>query len=204
MTKILFILTTILILPSPSVGAQSLDKTRTFGDGIAAYSLQQYERAREIWIPLAGEDNYSAQYRLALLYESGLGVEQDDIQAHYWYLKSAEGGYTPSQLALAYSFSIGRGVVEDPYQAFEWYLIAAENGEAKAQYHVGILFVLGEVVSKNLSDAFFWITIATLNFNNGPERNRALTLLKDVSKLMTGEELISAKEKINEFQSPEK
>lgn len=193
MKKFVLIIAAILFLPSSSVNAQN------FVDGIAAYSLQDYTRAHDIWLKLSHENDLESQFRLALLYELGRGVDQNDKEAHKWYTLSAEGGYPPAQLALANNFSIGRGVNEDNFQAFEWYLIAAENRVAKAQFHVGSLYVLGEVVGQNLIEAYYWISLSFLNFEEGTEQNRALILLEYIGKMMTGDELMNAKKKIDKY-----
>ena len=194
MKKFVLIIAAIFFLPSSSINAQN------FGDGVAAYSLQDYIRAREIWLELAKVNDFESQYRLALLYEMGLGVDQNYTEAHKWYLTSAEGGYAPAQLSLANAYASGLEVVEDPYQAFEWYLIAAENGVAKAQFHVGSLYILGEVVEKSYIEAYYWLSLSFLNFDEGTERARALTLLENIGSQMDGDELIEAKKKTDTFK----
>ncbi len=56
-----------------------------FDDGMAAAKRGDYQAAYEIWLPLAERGDIAAQANLGTLYANGLGVEQDDVQAHMWF-----------------------------------------------------------------------------------------------------------------------
>ena len=49
---------------------------------------------------LAEQGNAIAQFGLGIMHENGYGIDQDDEQALYWTLKSAEQGYAKSQEKL--------------------------------------------------------------------------------------------------------
>jgi len=144
------VLAACLAFPGPAA-AQS------YGDGVAAYSLQNFERARQIWQKYAEDGNTEAQYRLGLLFEQGKGVAADDAEARRWYEKAANGGNSKAQMALANFFATGRGGNEDPYQAWVWFLAAANGGEPRAQYHVGQVYMEGGVVEVDPLEAYKWI-----------------------------------------------
>ena len=42
------------------ISSQAYSNDETYGDGVAAYSLQDYEKARAIWSKLAEEGGYTA------------------------------------------------------------------------------------------------------------------------------------------------
>jgi uncharacterized protein len=84
-----------------------------------------------------------AQYRLARLYEQGLGTEQDDVEAAKWYRAASDLGYPPAHAALGRLYEGGRGVPRDPAAAFGLYEKAAASGEVDANYHLGRLLELG-------------------------------------------------------------
>ncbi len=56
-----------------------------FDDGMAAVKRGDYQVAYEIWLPLAKRGDIVAQANFGTLDSNGLGVEQDDVQAHMWF-----------------------------------------------------------------------------------------------------------------------
>ena len=169
-----------LMLAMPAVAA-------TFGDGVTAYSLQQYETAHKIWLELAEAGDGQAQYRLAELYEFGFGIEQDSAKAAQWYLRAAESGDGPAQLAYAYLLLGGRGTEENKAEAAVWFRRAARKGNAKAQFELATLYFLGEGVDKNLREALRWFEMARANFPGVADRNRTADILERL-KVMLEEE----------------
>ncbi len=55
-----------------------------FEDGVSAYRRGNYAAAMRLTRPLADQGNALAQYNLAVMHASGLGVPQDSAQAHKW------------------------------------------------------------------------------------------------------------------------
>ncbi len=58
---------------------------------------------------------------LGEMFNKGCSVEQDDVQAVFWYRLAAEQGYAEAQLNLAAMYSNGLGVEQDDEQAVFWY-----------------------------------------------------------------------------------
>src|SRR5258706_4262559 len=54
-----------------------------------AIERQDYQAALQIALPLAADGNSTAQVTVAFLYESGLGVERDVLEAERWLIKAA-------------------------------------------------------------------------------------------------------------------
>ena len=52
---------------------------------MAAYQRGDYATAIRKLRPLAEQGNAKAQYSLGVMYDKGLGVPQDYVQAHMWY-----------------------------------------------------------------------------------------------------------------------
>lgn len=96
-------------------------------------------RALEAWQPLAAAGDAQAQYQLARLYSSGLGVMRDVAQAAEWYRRAAEQGHPGAQYELGWLYANGVGVARDLAQASAWYERAAARGHADAQYQLGLL-----------------------------------------------------------------
>ena len=61
-------------------------------DGLADYKRGDYTSAFRAFTVAAGQGNPEAQYNLALMYQLGQSVNQDDKMALLWYSKAAEQG----------------------------------------------------------------------------------------------------------------
>jgi TPR repeat protein len=72
------------------------------------------------------------------MYEHGIGVPLDYLQAAGWYRKAAEKGLAEAQYGLGFLYLYGKGVPMDYAQATAWMLKAAEQGETKAQFNLGV------------------------------------------------------------------
>jgi len=78
--------TLILLLIAMSLNAGNFEK------GQNAYDNEDYNMAATYWIPLAKSGNIGAQTNLAVMYEEGEGVAQDNAKALFWYQKAAQQG----------------------------------------------------------------------------------------------------------------
>ena len=92
-----------------------------------------------------------AQYRLALIYMKGWGIDVNRGLAFYWIKKAAEQGFAPAQYTLANMYREGWGIDANRGLAFYWIKKAAEKGYALAQYALGIIYAEGAVLT------FYWI-----------------------------------------------
>jgi TPR repeat protein len=81
----------------------------------------------------AAEQGYAkAQYNLGCMYENGLGVTQDFVEAVKWFRKAAEQGFASAQKNLGAMYGRGQGVPQSNTKAFVWSSIAAESGDEGA------------------------------------------------------------------------
>ncbi len=101
-----------------------------FDDGLAAYDQGRFERAFELWLPLAQQGNAAAQFNLAALYEKGSGVAQDRVEAARWNLAAAKQGDLDAQLKIASLSEEGTGVAKDPDAARKWYQAVLSSPQA--------------------------------------------------------------------------
>ena len=69
-------------------------------EGVKAYNKGQYEKALALWEPLAKSGDHRAQLNMAMLYSSGKGVPQNDVEAAKWYEKAAAQGNDYAALQL--------------------------------------------------------------------------------------------------------
>ena len=100
-----------------------------------------------------------AQYRLASLYEKGLGVAQDKIKAKSLYLKAAEAGNPRAMHNLAVLLADGNGK-PDYEGAATWFRKAAQYGVHDSQYNLAILLARGLGVQQSLVQSYQWFAVA--------------------------------------------
>src|SRR5262245_52717778 len=109
----------------------------------AAYDRGDYARAAQEWVPLAQAGHAQAQYTLGWMYDQGLGVPQDYVQAMTWYRRAADQGVARAQANLALMYDQGLGVPQDYVQAMTWYRRAADQGLANPQNNLGAIYEHG-------------------------------------------------------------
>jgi TPR repeat protein len=74
-----------------------------------------------------------AQFQVGVIYERGIGREQNQTQAAHWFEKSALQGHVDAQYNIALMYASGRGVVEDEGIAMMWLSRAAKQGDGEAR-----------------------------------------------------------------------
>lgn len=127
-----------------------------FRHGVMAYYAFDQDLAAELLLPLAQTGHASAQYYVALMYDQGVGVEQDSGIAIRWYKRSAEAGHIDAQYNLGVAYARGNGVQRDLAQAAQWWQRSARQGNVDAQYNLGLLYFQGKGVDKNIRAAARW------------------------------------------------
>jgi hypothetical protein len=113
-------------VPSPSAAAGS------FAAGVKAFDQGRPQEAFALWLPLAEQGMAAAQFNLAVLYEQGLGVAKNDVEAARWYRAAAERGDVAAQLKTGSLYEQGVGVARDVDRAGFWYGEAAKGGAKDA------------------------------------------------------------------------
>jgi TPR repeat protein len=128
---------------------------------LTAYYGDDYELAFPVLLRHAQESDVYAQFRLAALYEHGLGVEQDLEQAARWCAIAAERGHNGAQCKMGQCCEQGLGVPQDYAKAAEWYRRATEKWNAQAQNSLGALYEKGLGVAQDDEQAVHWYSKAT-------------------------------------------
>lgn len=93
-----------------------------FYDGLRAFDAKDYKTAFNEWQAAANQSDARAQYRLGQLYEKGLGVLQNYLEAHRWYNLAANNGQSeaaPARDGIAAKMSAEQ-VVEAQKLAAAW------------------------------------------------------------------------------------
>jgi uncharacterized protein len=176
---------TILVSTTHSVGGP-------FEDAEAAFQARDYATAMTIWQPLATKGSIRAQSLMALLYDTGLGVQRDPLEAARWYRKAADQGHIQSQLQLGFKYSKGDGVSQSDFEAATWFRRASEQGDPGAQGLLGSLYRMGKGVAQDYVLAHMWLNLAaTASVPVAPSEDPVRGILKgfaDASKKLTVEE----------------
>ncbi|MCB1336341.1 MAG: sel1 repeat family protein [Maritimibacter sp.] len=126
----------IATLPA-GVLAQDFDKGQSYWDG------GEFEAAFAEWQPLAEIGHPVAQRSLAYMYEHGVYVDEDDVEAVRLYRLAALQGDVPAQFRLGFLTAEGTGTPQDYFYAHIWLNIAGANGVTEA-------FALRDAVAKKM------------------------------------------------------
>ena len=90
------------------------------------------------------------------MYESGLGVAQDDVVAVNWFRRAALHNSVKGETNLGIMHVNGKGVPQNFAEARKWFQLAADHGEAKAQRNLGALYATGKGVPQSYAEAAKW------------------------------------------------
>jgi len=126
-----------------------------FEENVFRWLCTLYAEAR------AGEEQVSAQLALAELYETGVGVEQDDAEAAAWYARAAElleeearTGDPGAIERLGDLYLAGHGVPKNVEQALSLYESAADRGRTGAHVKLARLYEKGVEVPADPEETF--------------------------------------------------
>ena len=86
----------------------------------------------------AEQGEAEAQFGLGVMYDNGIGVPKDEVEAVKWYRKAAERGNANAQYNLGVMYDNGTGVPKDLVQAHMWWNIAGAKGNEVAKNNLAI------------------------------------------------------------------
>lgn len=122
-----------------------------------------------------------AQLALAITYDNGKGVSEDDAEAVRWYRFAAKQGLEAAQYQLGVMYAEGRGTLKDEVAAVGWFRRAAAQKYNTAQYALGVMYDLGSGVLKDPVLAHMWFNIAGAN-GSEVARGRRDILERDMAR----------------------
>ena len=120
----------------------------------------------------ADQGDAEAQYNLGVMYNTGMGVLQDDAEAVRWFRLAAEQGQAEAQFFLGVMYNTGMGVLKDDAEAVRWFQLSADQGHASAQLNLGFMYALGRGVLKDDVLAHMWYNIAGANGDEAARKQR--------------------------------
>jgi len=189
----------LLLMLGLLLGTQGTVKADQYEEGLAAYEAGNYQKALEIFKPLADQGLSEAQYKLGIMYNYGWGVPQDFKGEIKWYRKAAEQGDTDGQLSLSRMYYQGKGVPQDYTEAVKWLSKAAEQGIADAQYFLGAMYLLGQGVPQDYVQAHQWSNLSASRSQRNP--HKTATDQRDLlEKIMTPAQVTEAQKLAREWK----
>ena len=110
-------------------------------------------------VALANKGDAEAQYHVGMMYNNGIGTQQDPRQAFEWFQKSTASNDPLGAYKLGcYYDGQGAGIVTaDSTEALKYKLVAAKAGYALAQHDVALLYGRQE----NFEEALKWSKMAS-------------------------------------------
>ena len=146
------------VLPAIESHAEELDLDEILRNssmanykGYAEFKMAHYDNARKIWEALVQRGNAEASFNLGVLYEDGLGVQQDLPQALVHYETAAMGGSFKAQYRLGLLYFTGKKVPLDKTKAKRWLTKAAAEGDSDS---IEMLAILSGANSSERDQAF--------------------------------------------------
>jgi len=147
-SRVLLIITPIIL------AAYAFTVWLNFDDRLTSYAVSHEKEFRTS----AEQGKAEAQYQLGLMYDGGVGVEENDGEALKWYRLAAEQGYAKAQYNLGMMYYFGKGAPQDRVTGYQWVILAADRGEKAAKDAMEELAkkISGEQISKAKAAAQAW------------------------------------------------
>ncbi len=138
-----------------------------------------------------------AQYRLAALYEKGIGVTRDIPLARSWYTKAANAGNARAMHNLAVlSAENGESGKPDYAEAAQWFRRAGELGIRDSQFNLGVLYGRGLGVPQDLAQSWVWFSLAARQGDADAGKKR-----DEVAAKMDAKAVAAAAQALADFKS---
>jgi len=104
-------------------GAYMLLNWTGFDQYLASTAVKHVQELQDA----ANKGEAKDQFQLALAYDRGIGIKNDDAMAWKWYRLAADQGYPMAQYNLGMMYYFGKGVEQDNVKAYQWIVLAAAD-----------------------------------------------------------------------------
>ena len=144
-------------LPSslpPPTGDTTVAKTAGSDPAYEAFDQGRYLTALELAKTAAGNGEPQGATLTGRIYQEGLGVPRDDVQAALWYRKGVELGDVNAMFAFGVMLADGGAIKKDLAGAAKMFEQAASKGHVAANYNLALLFLSGDGKPQNPRRAF--------------------------------------------------
>ncbi|AXS41818.1 tetratricopeptide repeat protein [Breoghania sp. L-A4] len=134
---------------APEPGEKQDRPDRAYG----AFQRGYYLTALALATRRAQQNDPAAQTLLGVLYERGIGVDQDVAKSASWYALAAARGDAQAAYRLGLYHLLGSGVPRDEAKAAELFEQASKSGLAGATYNLGVLHMEGTGIERDPAKA---------------------------------------------------
>ena len=148
----------------------------------------------------ADEGYVRAQYNLALMYDTGQGVPENNTEAVRWYRKAADQGNVRAQNNLGVMYDTGEGVPEDDTAAVRWYREAGEQGDVRALHNLGLKYSNGRGAPQDRMLSYMWFDIVASR-TTGSLRNVAMLNRDQEKTFLTPAQVTEAQQLAREWNA---
>jgi len=124
------------------------------------FAARRYTEALEIARPLAENGDPAAELLLALMHQSGLGVEKNESEYVRLTRSAAGRNFARAQHALGFAYANGNGVAKDLDEAIVWFRKSAELAFAPSQHQLALGYFNGTGVAQSDTEAVRWFRAA--------------------------------------------
>ena len=137
------------------------------------------------WCRKAAErGNNFAQFEIGIVYDYGLGCEENKKEAVKWYKRSASKDYIPAVYFLGLCYYFGNGVRVDKKEALKCFKKAAKYDYADAICMIGDYYYYGDIVDEDEEEAIKYYKKAVELRSEKAERRLSNVLLKRLEPMM--------------------
>lgn len=130
-----------------------MDRELLLSSGIAAFEAKHFVKAYQLLQSLADSGHPEAQFRLAIMYQNGLGMVANAEKAAGYMRAAAEQGHPLAQHGLGFMYMQGECLPKDSAQAVHWLRLAAEQGLAGSLTTLAMMYQHGDGVPQDLEEA---------------------------------------------------
>nr|MBS0021109.1 sel1 repeat family protein [Gammaproteobacteria bacterium] len=125
------------------------DLDMDFASGVAAFEAKEFRRAMQLLSPLAESGRPEAQFRLAIMFQNGLGVVPNEAMAYKWMRAAAEQGYGLAQHGLGFMYLEGECTEQNEAEAAIWFRRAADQGLIGSMTTLALMYEQGRGVERD-------------------------------------------------------
>ena len=110
-----------------------------FSEAVAAYADANYEKAYQLWRPLAESGDAGAMFDLGVLYWEGQGIPRNRPLAIEWWQRAAQQDVAAAQYNVSLAHYLGEEVAQDAHKALSLARLAAQQEHDYAKRILPIL-----------------------------------------------------------------
>jgi len=128
--------------------------------GITAFEGKHFSTAARLLSPLASDGDAEAQFRMAIMYQNGLGMVRNDQLAFENMQAAAKQGHALAMHGLGFMYMEGECADKDMTLAVEWFHKASDAGMQGSMTTLAMMYRDGNGVEQNQEEANRLFTLA--------------------------------------------